>query len=161
LAARRGLRADREGMVAQIRARLASPSADDQVSAIMMARHLGLQSDVELELLAAASASSAERVCATAAAALAESGTPAAGQAVRRLVRPPAGRVRANAVDGLLRAPGIVDAAAYGAALDLRGDACHRVRANALRGLLVCARGYEPEAAESLASMLGDDRPLH
>jgi hypothetical protein len=161
LAARRILREDRPAMVNQVRARLASSNADEQVAAIMMARHLGLQADLELELLAAASGSSGERVCATATAALSEVDTPAAGQAVRALVRHPVDRVRANAVDGLLRSPGVGDVAAYGAALELRGDPCHRVRASALRGLLVCARGYEPEAAESLASMLGDDRPLH
>lgn len=167
LAARRWMAGDRAAFIAELRRRVTEGEPHDRTGAIMLARHLELQRELELELLGAASGDAEEQVAATAAAALGEAGTASAAAAVRALLSHPAHRVRANALESMLRPGGdhadgpTLEPRTYAAAIEMKGDGHHRVRANALRGLLVTAAGYEPAAAEGLGSMLGDARPLH
>jgi HEAT repeat protein len=130
----------------------------------MLARRLDLHREVELELLAAASCDGDEQIVATAAAALGETATDSGRAAARALLAHAVPRVRANALDALLRAGRnnpAPDPPALTLAIELKDDPHHRVRAGALRGLLISETADQVSAAANIASMLADDRPLH
>ncbi len=176
-AARRRLAREPEALVADLRAVLLSGAPEDRVAAVQAVRGLSLHACVERELLGlcdAAADGPRARVAATALAALAELGTDAATQAVTRHVGVADARVRANAVEGvgiLLRAA--ADPSMMRSRLiELKDDPHHRVRANAVRALLVRpgslvegrpggGRVYEPAAVDSLLAMLSDVRAEH
>ncbi len=79
-------------------------------------------------------------------------------------------RIRANAMESLLRTAPVATAAIANKALERCDDISPRVRANSIRGLLNAhqsileskpARIYEPHAVSALLAMLQDDRSLH
>jgi hypothetical protein len=140
---------DRDGFLSDLRARIRQGS----LTAMMAARRLGLQREVELELLMVAG-SGGEREVATAVAGLGESGSEAALVAVRACVAHGSGRVRANALEALGRG----GRAAGAAAAELLEDPHHRARANAL---MCMVRAGEAGAVGRLGGMLADRRPLH
>ncbi|MBL9032169.1 MAG: hypothetical protein JNM80_10755 [Phycisphaerae bacterium] len=175
LQARLLLRADREGFLAALRARLSHAEAGQRIAAIILARRLGVVGEIELELLSRLSASTRtpdvarDRVAATAVVALADAETPSARSAVRACLRHPEDRVRANAVEAAASAlaPIRSDRPLYASLLELRTDTAARVRANAALALLRAASpslggdGVEPEAVHALLALLCDARDGH
>lgn len=164
-AARRDLAYDPELFVAEVRRRVREGVGEERVGAIMVARRLGLQQALELELLSIANSDADESVVATVVSALGEVESDSARGALAACLEHPTGRVRANAAEALLRAKRrravLADDGVRGRIGALKLDANHRVRANVLRGL---ARGDGVEnvlAAEELTAMLADARPLH
>ncbi|MHC4948659.1 MAG: HEAT repeat domain-containing protein [Planctomycetota bacterium] len=146
--------ADRGGFVRRLGERIADGGRADALAAIDVARRLRAVADLEPELLAVARAGSDPRVAATAVTALGE----LEGEAVTTVLqaglthRDP--RVRANAVESLVRGRG------PGLALGLTRveSRNNRARANAIRARL----RVHPEAGlENLRSMLTDHDPLH
>lgn len=167
LAARRMMQEDRGGFLRSLRGRIERGEVAERIGAIMLARGLGLVPEIELELLRITAAlvrrDEDDRLGATAVAALGELARPASVAALRACTLHGDSRVRANAVEALLRTvqrgrglPAEV--------LELKQDSCHRVRANILRVLLQLpaerASGARFAAAE-LTFMLADARPLH
>ncbi len=179
LAARRLAQRDPGRFIAGLAARAASGDPDASAGAIQLARRLGLVPGIEPELLGilgkAPGDGGPERVAATAAAALGDVDTDSAYAALRAALAHPVPRVRANAVEAVGRiarrrsgASGdlaTADPDAYALLIDLKSDAQHRVRANALRALLaaaaISAPVGEPAAEDELAAMLCDDRAPH
>lgn len=163
LAAHRALRLDRGAFLAELRRRIAEGEVATRVQAIMLARHLELPAEIELELLSAASGDADEQVAATAAAALGDAGTASARQALVALLDHGSARVRANAAEGIARMQRRANAG-HGVPpelADLGRDEHHRVRSTALVGLLAAGGDERPAALDRLCAMLGDDRPLH
>jgi len=173
LEARRQLLLTRPAFLAELRQRMSRGTASQQLSAVMLARALSLESEMELELLALLAAPAElepppgkghrpGQVAATAAAALAAVATPSSTQALHACLSHPDDRIRANAFESLLsrrRAPSFAsDPALLAAAGRGAADASHRVRASVLRALLLAP---VPAAADGLAGMLHDSRPLH
>jgi hypothetical protein len=171
LAARRRLVESPARFAGEVRQRLASES--DRMSALLVIRALGLHRQFEADLLALVQGTTAdERVAATAVAILGDLDSDAARLAVDRHRHHASPRVRANAVEAVARAartaaPGDRRADAL---VEHKGDENHRVRANAIRGLFFRGRLFgeghlqaveEPVAADSLAGMLCDERPMH
>lgn len=158
--ARQRLAFDRAVFLGELRGRMTRGTPDEQLAAVLLARALGLEQELELELLGllagaeegAVASRRPGRLAATLAAALGAVQSASATQALRACLSHPIDRVRANALESLLRF-GSSDLALAHAA-----DAAHRPRGNAVRSLLL-ARG--PGAADHLFSMLRDDRPLH
>ncbi len=79
-------------------------------------------------------------------------------------------RVRANAIESLLRTAHAATPSITGKAMERCEDSSPRVKANSIRGLLVASqsileakpvRVYEPHAVSALLGMLHDDRALH
>lgn len=174
IAARRLLFEDRAALEARIREALGDADAETRLRAIMLIRRLGLHDRFAEQLgllarLAADSDDQDQRVAATAVAAAAECAGAPARAIVAAALRSPRDRLRANAVEGIARQVrgafdlAVKDGDTFARLVELKDDPHHRVRANALRGLL--ARGgawlYEPDALTGLASMLGDDRAAH
>ena len=174
IAARRLLLEDRAAFEARIRQALGAADTETRLRAVMLVRRLGLHDRFleQLGLLAKLAADADDhdqRVAATAAAAAAECAAAPARAIVAAALRSPRDRLRANAVEGIARRVrgafdlAVRDGETFGRLVELKDDPHHRVRANALRGLL--ARGgawlYEPDALAGLASMLGDSRAAH
>lgn len=171
LAARRLLASDRGDFIAQLRRRMLEGAAQSRVDAIMVARILGVGAAIEVELLRIAAGDvpgvdadvDRWRVIATSVGALDHLATPAAADALLACLAHAEDRVRANAVEGAARIARR-DAGAEGRDIrsrlfELKDDTGHRVRANALRELLRTDR--EPTAAQGVADMLADTRPMH
>jgi hypothetical protein len=167
--ARRLLAFDRPTILGMIRAALRDPDLDRAHAAVVLLRRLELQAELELELLALVATHAhtarestgqpgpAPRLLASAVGALGSLDTPAAAQAIQRLWLHPLARVRANLVESVgRREPGRIASSM----IELKPDPSHRVRANAARAVLAVDPG-DGIAGELLASMLGDERPLH
>lgn len=206
LTARRELMADRGAFIGRLRQRLADGHGEVRLHAVLLARHLGLVNEIELELLAMAGADGFEagvdllgmsaqeasgqdrlRLAATAVGALGDASSTAAFVAARGCLGHADVRVRANAVESVLRltkttADTVNETGLYTTFIELKDDGSHRVRANAIRGLLCASHmrsllggpgndfadqdvpgesSYEPVGVDALASMLGDERPMH
>jgi hypothetical protein len=166
LAARRTLRAHPDRFLWELRARVMNAPAVERLRALVLARRLALTSSLELELLRILSETAAERdhqhLIATAAAMFGAVGSAPAGQALRACAGHALPRVRANAVEALVRraARGVGDSGLQSLLIEAKADPDHRVRANAIRGLF----GQPAEAVSALAElkvMLEDSRPLH
>jgi hypothetical protein len=158
LLARRALKSDRGAFLGELRGRVLAGGREERIGAIMMARALGVQGEIELELLGVA-AEEETWVAATAVAALGDVRTDSASQAVRRCLEHPAGRVRANAVD--VAARWARDAGVFERLIELKGDPHHRVRGSTVRALAGGLEPLQPDAGTELAAMLRDARPLH
>ena len=167
LAARRMLERDREEFIAGLRGRAGEGDAATRIDAMMLAARLDLAGAIEVELLSAASGSPGaiddeHRVAATAVSTLARVDTSAAREAIAVCLDHRVDRVRANAVEAIARTPALPLAERLA---ELKTDPNHRVRANALHHIL---RGdgtrqslTDPAAAQNVADMLADQRPMH
>jgi hypothetical protein len=166
LHARRFLRADRGGFIERLRERVESGEAEARSAAVMLARRLNVAGEIELELLrvlaGARRTTGEERLAATAASALGMVRTSSVAEALRACLSHDVPRIRANAVESLLRVHGDASGALSPSSIvELKRDPCHRVRANVLRAQLVRALRAGGEPAVELVFMLSDDRPLH
>ncbi|MFA6046363.1 MAG: HEAT repeat domain-containing protein [Phycisphaerales bacterium] len=155
LAARRMTR-EPEGVVTSISESLGQP--ESQSGAISLLRRLGLAPTFQQQLVDLALQATDARVAATAVAALADVSSESAMDAAVTSLRHTDSRVRANAVETLGHR------ARSGEALptqivELKHDAHHRVRANALR--LELGLAPAPSLAGELAAMLRDERAEH
>ncbi len=176
--ARRRLRDDRESLLAELHGRITSGGAERRVGAIMLCRRLGLAETLEAELQLCVRGPGAWgeeelRVAATAISALGEAGTPTSRRVVRSSLEHAGNRVRANAIEAIGRWSlprtdlAVTDPPTYAQMIELKSDANHRVRANAIGSLLRgnpvddSGRVYEPHAVEGLLSMLSDERRMH
>ena len=180
LAAHLAFARDADAFIGELRARLLGADADAVLGAILLARRLGLIGRVRDDLVSLArDASRPDRVVATAVGALAGDDAEASRDAIARAVDHRDTRVRANAVEALAkrtrRVPDLAagDPRTYSILIEHKDDDEHRVRANAIVGLLrprrartlaerkPSARLFEPAATDSLRSMLADARPMH
>jgi len=180
LAARFALARDADAFIAEVRTRLLGADEDASLGAIQLARRLGLVGRLRDELvLLALDASRPDRVVATAVGALGSDDAESSRDAIARAIDHGDTRVRANAVEALAkrtrRLPDLAagDPRAYSVLVEHKDDAEHRVRANAIVGLLRPRRAralaerkpsprlFEPAATDALRSMLGDARPMH
>lgn len=150
--------------LACLRRRFCDGDPSAQREAIMLVRMMGLEDQVELELLRCAT-SADEGVASAAIAALGRVPTPAAGAAVSACLVHPVPRVRANAIEATRRRRRLaLPGTATDRLIELKGDAHHRVRSTAwlvLTELRVWPGSDAREAMASLAPMLDDARPLH
>ncbi len=144
VAARLALGADRRSYVASLRAAIASGERAARCAAIGLAHRLGVEADVELELLGAAADGDA-RIASAAARALGAVTSRSAAQALERLTGHVDARVRANALEATdsRRAP----VELFEAKL---GDPHHRVRSAAIVALADAAPGIAPDAAGAM-----------
>lgn len=178
LAVRRRLERDPDGTLGQLSAMMASGEPGPVVEAISIARRLGIEPRLESALVEVArtpldgAAAGMERAAASAAMALGRLDSPASLRALHFCLSHQDRRVRANAVEALARRarrPGEQPSATRTILVELKADADHRVRANALRGLFEQAGQavepkpglYESSPVASLLSMLSDDRQQH
>jgi len=156
---RRALLQDRDRVLAELRAVLASAADSRSAGAVMLARRLGLALALEPEITALARAAAGDpRAVASAVAALGE----LPPEKAERLLEPFMGhadqRVRANAVEGLAHALGATHEARLAGMLGaFASDSNHRVRANALRPLVV----ESPAHVVELCGMMRDGRVEH
>ncbi len=154
LAARRLAERDPAGFVRLIRRELEHP--EGVLPGVMLVRALGMADRFELDLVTLATSATDDRVRATAVAALGLLDTEPARRVVRASLNAPDQRVRSNAVEAVAHHESTL--------LEFKDDHSHRVRATAVRRLLgddLAGPGARETAAESLARMLGDDRPAH
>lgn len=172
LAARDLLRRDWGRLLAEVRKRLTSGDEAASVAAARLAVDLGIVAEVEIELLSVLQASGHQgRRAATAAAALGHLSTSSSHDALLALLGAPDARVRANALDALVRRArwaGADDATRSrigSLAAEFRAEReHHRVRAGALRGgflIGTAAGGAGAADIAGLGAMLADDRPMH
>lgn len=169
IAARRRLAREPDRFMEELRARCANGDPADRAGAIALARSLGLAQAVEPAILSAVEGrdESGERPASAAAAALGDLASDAAQAALSACLSHPVPRVRANAVEAAARASrrrGDPPGSPWRHALvELKHDAHHRVRANALHALAALVRDGDGTGAseDDLAAMLGDDRPMH
>ncbi len=172
LAARDLLRRDPGRVLVEVRGRLTSGDEAASVAAARLAVDLGIVAEVEIELLSVLQAAGHQgRRAATAAAALAHLSSASSFDALHALLGAPDDRVRANALDALVRRArwaGTDDSARSrigSLAAEFRSEReHHRVRAGALRGgflIGTAAGGAGAADVAGLGSMLGDDRPMH
>lgn len=166
LAAHRTRGAAPARFLSELRARVMNGPAPERLRALGLARRLALAPSLELELLRILSETAAERdhqhLVATAAAMLGALGSAPAGQALRACLGHALPRVRANAVEALVRraSRGAEDSGLENLLIEAKADCDHRVRANAVRGL--CRQpGEAGSALPELKLMLEDSRPLH
>lgn len=171
LAARRLLASNPDELVSILRGLLVQAGEAPRLRALGVVRRFGLHRRLAdaLLTLTAGGAGATDREVATAVAALGDpSAPPNVGEALRSCLSHPEARVRANAVEALARRArrDRTDSAqpkpalpAQVALVEFKGDGHHRVRANALRAMLVLGDGHE--AAIALGEMLRDERPGH
>lgn len=187
--ARRLHRRNRDGLEIRLRERLLTGTIDERVGAAHMIGVLGAVEACEGELLAmvrgalpgehgswaSGSHDPGElRVSATCVSALGRSRSAASFEALLAAGLSPDDRVRANALDALLRrvtrtnVPAERVGAAFDRFVELREHGHHRVRASALLGDLLtmsARRGGEAKrggaATGALVGMLADPRPMH
>ncbi len=130
-----------------------SGTTPERLAVIAIAQHLGLAVELEEELVAAAADGDA-RLASAAVAALASCPPSVKGLGtVRRALGHRDPRVRANAVETLMR----LDPASCDHLRDLVAGCDNRLRANAVRALLRRSR----RAADVLRAMLRDPDPRH
>jgi hypothetical protein len=163
LVARRALEQHRDGFLVKLRARVAAGPKVDRLRAIVLARSLGVQGEIELELLAVAASAGDDWLTATAVGALGDIQTSSAAEVVRRFISHDCGRVRSNAAEAVLRRTDAVEPGAPldGRLVELKSDPHHRARASVLRALLAGPHPLDAGALPDLAAMLSDPRPLH
>jgi len=174
LAARQRLATNREAFIEELRLRAAQGEAAGRVDAMRLARAIGVAEAIEVELLRAATGAmdgldeepDRWRVAATAVAALADADTTSARQAIEACLRHRADRVRANAIEASMRSARRRGHVTFDDRLhELKLDEHHRVRATALREFLrgdgTRASLVDPSAAQGVADMLSDERPMH
>jgi hypothetical protein len=147
------LRTQREPFLARLSNLLATGGRDEKLAAVTLARRLGVTAALEAELIGQVG-SVDFRVASAAVAALGDGGSSHRASAVRRALGHADLRVRANAIEALVR----IDRRP-GAHLDaLAASRDNRLRANAVRGLLA---GRAPGGIRALRRMLADDDPRH
>ncbi|MHC4220448.1 MAG: HEAT repeat domain-containing protein, partial [Planctomycetota bacterium] len=147
------MRTQREALLAKLTSLLATGARDERLAAIAAARRLGVTGALEAEL-SRQTGSADVRVVSAAVAALGDGGSARRSIAIRKTLGHADPRVRANAVEALLR----IDRRP-GAHLDaLASSRDNRLRANAVRGLVV---GLAAGAIRALRRMLLDDDPRH
>jgi hypothetical protein len=147
------LRTQREAFLARLSNLLATGGRDEKLAAVTLARRLGVTAALEAELIGQVG-SVDFRVASAAVAALGDGGSIHRASAVRRALGHADLRVRANAIEALVR----IDRRP-GAHLDaLAASRDNRLRANAVRGLLA---GRAPGGFRALRRMLSDDDPRH
>ncbi|MHC4711038.1 MAG: hypothetical protein ACYTA3_11625 [Planctomycetota bacterium] len=147
------LRTQREPFLARLSNLLATGGRDEKLAAVTLARRLGVTAALEAELIGQVG-SVDFRVASAAVAALGDGGSSHRASAVRRALGHADLRVRANAIEALVR----IDRRP-GAHLDaLAASRDNRLRANAVRGLLA---GRAAGGIRALRRMLADDDPRH
>lgn len=170
LAAREWMDDDRAGFLRELRERIGGEDARLSMDAIRLARALRVIGSVEPDLVEIIEKARGEvRVIATAAAALGDAGGVLAGVGIERALASGDDRVRANAVESAARlgvrgAEGCGDRDVTEVLIERKSDVHHRVRANALRGLMAqVGAGTEAscESLEGLRDMLTDERDMH
>ncbi|MHC4773661.1 MAG: HEAT repeat domain-containing protein [Planctomycetota bacterium] len=147
------LRTHREALLSGLANLLAGGGRDERLAAIALARRLGITAALEAELIAQVGSADV-RVASASVAALGDGGSSRRSSAVRKALGHGDQRVRANAVEALVRIdrrPG----AHLGA---LAASRENRLRANAVRGLLA---GRAPGGVKALRRMLADTDPRH
>lgn len=164
LLARRWRERDTRGFTEAVTARLRDGPPTQRVATIMMLRHIDAAPAffAAMRALVAEAGAGDEQVTATAIAALTAAPAAVLLPAAEHAVGHADDRVRANAADAIAllhrRGPGDMT---RGMLIEIKADASHRVRANALRGLL--ASGESPPrravAMEELADMLESSDP--
>lgn len=189
----RALAMDRAAFTSDLRARLSDPRnvGGGWSRAMHLARRLGIAADVELHVRTIASSvehtADHLRNAAQAVTVLGDVATPTSHAALVSALAHDDARVRANAVEALAKHARIMPGEAPGTKsvapppqppwAELKTDAHHRVRANAVRADLVAAITvdaprrdqalFEVKAdafgsgVDALASMLGDERTMH
>jgi hypothetical protein len=160
LALRRAMRDDRHAMIEQLQGALTSKEPRKVLEALGQVRVLGLVEDLAGHILKVAAGESTDpRVIATAVALLAWVQSPRAAEVALARLSYTDPRVRANAVEALgrinRRTPQSRPQPHPAAFIEAKDDPHHRVRANALRG------SWGSGCVEDLATMLGDERPMH
>lgn len=187
LAVRRAMIADREGTLRGLAERLRTASPADLASLLSTVRGVGLSGELEeilAELACRTPSQSPDhlRALASIVSALGDSRSAGSLELLQAFRSHADARVRANAVQALGRRAR-VDAwnsrRLIASMIELKGDAQHRVRANALRSIMDLASGgdhpntlatpalarpddsHAVQALESLISMLTDDRSAH
>jgi len=152
-AALRTLQREREPFITRLRELIRKGEAPARIRAMRLAWRLGVDSDVELELLKALYDQDS-RVVASSVMSLRRLPTSAARSALVACLDHADDRVAANAVEAIAwREP---DHHRVRMAADNKNA---RARANALRARIVCGSGRA--AAEQLHGMLHDERPSH
>jgi hypothetical protein len=153
------LASDRDSVLAEMRALLASPQNPRCTQAIVMARRLGLATTLEPELAAVARWTGADaRAVASAVAAFGDLPPERAGRLLEPFTAHSDQRVRANAVEGLAAALGATRSEHIEDLLGtLAADENHRVRANAIRPLVL----EFPGRVDAVCGMMRDARPEH
>lgn len=151
VAARRCFERDPAAFVRLVREAIADP--DRAMGVLMTLRVLRLAPRFEMDLVELAGGSADERVRATAIAALGAVDSEPARRIVRAALDAPDQRVRSNAVEAVPGGDPVL--------MEFKDDPGHRVRASAVRRVLAEHGSRGEDAAESLARMLGDDRPEH
>jgi len=174
LALRRALASNRAGAIGRLAGHLASADPARCEHTISLIRAVGLAPELAAELLAllerhrGSADAASRRLTASLASLLGELATSDASAAVGELIRHDDARVGANAVEALAKQAraiaGPENAAALGACVarlvELKADARHRVRANALRAMIESGTD-QPSAIDALVSMLRDGRVGH
>lgn len=177
LAEWKSLREDRAGLIAELRNQIGNGNEAQRLAGVLSAQRLGVQKEVELELLTVLSdptePTDGGKLLATVVTALGSSGTDLSLEAVRLCLNHPVARVRSNAVEALARAARgrgdmpFSSPRLYESMIEMKNEGSHRVRATVLREILGAASpqrggtGYEPVAADGLLAMLGDARATH
>lgn len=154
--ARRMYKSDPAGFVRLIRDRLADPSMRSDV--IMMIRIMGIEHRFELDLIAVMQSEDGDpRARATAVMALGKIDSNSARYMLNEAISAQDPRVRANACEVI-----DFDADQF---VELKADPNHRVRANALRRMILDSKlsqlGQVRQAGQGLLEMLHDRRPMH
>jgi HEAT repeat protein len=147
------LGAQRDAFLAKLHEVLATGRRSEKLAAIWLGRRLGLTSELEAGLMRQGAATDV-RVASAAVAALGDGGSDRRIDAVRAALDHPDARVRANAVEALMR----IDRRWGGAFGEVAESRDNRLRANAVRAMLA-ARAPAGQAA--LRSMLADADPRH
>lgn len=171
------LREDRAACIEGLRSTIRAGDRQQRLGAILGAQRLGVQPEVEFELLSVLSETLEPRddgkLVAAAVTALGGAGTGSALEAVQRCLQHSIARVRSNAAEALgraMRGRGDLPFSAprlYESMIEMKHEGSHRVRATVLREVLSAASpqrggtGYEPVAAEGLVEMLDDSRATH
>lgn len=174
LAAWEWLAADRSAFLVAIRARMAEGDDRQRAAAIRLARVLCITASLEQDLLDLAFVDESHAwVAATAVSALADATSTAARAGISRALAAGDDRVRANAVEAAVRCMSrdagscSTEMGFASAVLELKSDPHHRVRANALRGLMeLGGGGFQPfsgttDELDGVKEMLTDDREMH
>ncbi len=171
--ARRALSARREPFIAMARDRLISGTPEQRINVVLLASMLGFATELELEMLTLLGKSatnrgdsSIHRVASAVVLALGSLTSTSARGAVRASLGHSDTRVRANAVEAIVkraRNHAVMRADADEAVMvDFCMDNQHRARANSIRGLIETdIAAPANRGIQSLRSMLTDDRTMH
>lgn len=156
IAARRALRSDRAGVVAELCAQMASKSSDAALEAIRIIDRIGVARECRDALVRALDAADA-RISASAVRALAGCDDAASRAVLVRALGHGDARVRANALEELHRRSTAPSTPAARAFVE---DPVPRIRANAVHAMLRRSPA-DQSARDALSAMLADPRPAH